>query len=89
MSSYITPCIDSVGILNWMTLYNNEASRLTEILGKYSQISPQEYFARYVSYHIAYPKLSELEMLAPNTHLLAEQLIQNYDTLLAHSEAPP
>lgn len=95
--SFTTPIHEfvhyTVHRLGWDTqlddLYNNEASRLTEILGEYSQISPQEYFARYVSYHIAYPKLSELEMLAPNTHLLAEQLIQNYDTLLAHSEAPP
>ena len=50
----------------------------------------KEYFARYVSYWVAYPSLRlELEEYAPNTAKLTKKLIENYDTLLAlYDEVP-
>lgn len=67
-----------------------EAPKLRELLGDYSQTSSKEYFARYVSYWIAYPELQpELTECAPDTAKLAKQLIDDYNTLLAlYNEAP-
>lgn len=88
---FVHYAVNRVGWQNQLeSEFELEAPRLSEILGDYSQTSSKEYFARYVSYWVAYPSLRlELEEYAPNTAKLTKKLIENYDTLLAlYDEVP-
>lgn len=69
--------------------YTAEAPSLASLLGTYSQTTPREYFAEFVSYWLLHPESqSRLRTLAPKTSIWVEHIISDFPLLVPSLEAP-